>query len=194
MSIDHTTSTEPRRVRETHDASVPALVHPDWMASFPWLLQGTTTRGPAERAFDLGLFGDASPGHLVHEHWNRLLEATDMSGAVHAQQVHEAEVRFHRTCDPGLHIVDPCDGHATDQSGALLAVTTADCVPVFVLDPDVPAVAVLHAGWRGAAAGVLEQGLSLLGNRTGSRTRDLYCWATFAMSRSPYSSPAAGVG
>jgi copper oxidase (laccase) domain-containing protein len=41
----------------------------------------------------------------------------------------------------------------------LLAVTIADCVPVFVVDAGARAVCLLHAGWRGTAAGVLERGL-----------------------------------
>jgi YfiH family protein len=41
-----------------------------------------------------------------------------------------------------------------------LAVATADCVPVIVEGPD--AVAVIHAGWRGAAAGVVAATLAAL--------------------------------
>jgi YfiH family protein len=55
----------------------------------------------------------------------------------------------------------------------LLAVSLADCVPVFLADPMRGVVALLHAGWRGAAAGILEVGLSVLGDRFGSRAEDL---------------------
>ncbi len=46
--------------------------------------------------------------------------------------------------------------------------STADCVPVFVVDPENRAVAALHAGWRGAASGVLERGLEVMADRVGS--------------------------
>ncbi len=96
-----------------------------------------------------------------------------MRTMVHARQVHGSTVRFHRETSPGLHLAEACDGHATADEGVTLAVTTADCVPVFLVDPERKAVALLHAGWRGAAAGILERGLNVLGERVGSTPRDV---------------------
>jgi YfiH family protein len=164
-----------RRVRETLDPRIPALVHPGWAASLPWVVQGTTTRGTKPDAFDqpldaqfdaqfdLGLFSEGSSGEAVRANWSRLLAATGMRAALHARQVHGAEVRRHGDAGPksasGLRIVGDCDGHATSEAGMLLAVSAADCVPIFVVDAAERTVAVLHAGWRGAAAGMLERGL-----------------------------------
>lgn len=164
-----TASARARRVREGHDSSVPALVHAGWAAEFPWLVQGTTNRGAPASEFDLGLFSGGSPSELVRERWNRLLAATGMRAAVHARQVHEAAVQMHGEVATGLNLVSPCDGHVTSEAGILLAVTTADCVPIFVVDADERAVAVLHAGWRGTAAGVLERGLAMLSRGSGAR-------------------------
>jgi purine-nucleoside/S-methyl-5'-thioadenosine phosphorylase / adenosine deaminase len=47
------------------------------------------------------------------------------------------------------------DALTTDAAGLWLAVYAADCVPVLVLDPDRPAIAAAHAGWRGVAAGIV---------------------------------------
>jgi YfiH family protein len=47
------------------------------------------------------------------------------------------------------------DALITDAAGLWLAVYAADCVPVLVLDPRRPAIAAVHAGWRGVAAGVV---------------------------------------
>jgi len=162
-------ATQPvRSLCETLDPRVPALVHPEWAEALPWLVQGTTTRGaePAfdqHQPFDLGLFSDGSSGDAVRANWSRLLAATGMRTALHARQVHGAEVRRHGDSGPksavGLRIVGDCDGHATSEPGVLLAVSAADCVPIFVVDPEERSVAVLHAGWRGAAAGMLERGL-----------------------------------
>lgn len=52
------------------------------------------------------------------------------------------------------------DGHAVARKGVAATVLTADCIPV-VLGAD-GAVAALHAGWRGLAAGILEEGVSAL--------------------------------
>ena len=65
------------------------------------------------------------------------------------------------------------DGHATADSGVLLAVTVADCVPIYLLDVDARAVALLHGGWRGIAAGILQRGITLLGARWGTDPRRL---------------------
>lgn len=161
-------------VREIPTEGLPGFSHPEWRRRFPWLVQGTTARGDADAPFDLGLFSDASTPAALLEHWSALREYTGLACAVHAHQVHGAAVRFHRREVPGLHIVEPCDGHATADTGILLAVSTADCVPVSIVDPTRHAVALVHAGWRGTAAGVLERGVAELAERTGSRASDLF--------------------
>ena len=151
-----------RLLRERLEPRVPALVHPDWAVELPWVVQGTTTRGPDAAPFDLGIFSDGSPRDAVQANWLHLLAVTDMRRAFHARQVHGAEVRRHDRHDvapSGLRLAGECDGHVTSAPGLLLAVSAADCVPIFVADPEARAVAVLHAGWRGVAAGLLERGL-----------------------------------
>jgi len=54
------------------------------------------------------------------------------------------------------------DGSYTKQPGVVCAVLTADCLPVFLCDRDGRRVAVLHAGWRGLVAGVIEAGLEAM--------------------------------
>lgn len=51
------------------------------------------------------------------------------------------------------------DGSYTEMVGTVCAVLTADCLPVFLCDRQGTKVAVLHAGWRGLAAGVIESGV-----------------------------------
>jgi copper oxidase (laccase) domain-containing protein len=64
-------------------------------------------------------------------------------------------------------LADSADGHATAHAGILLAVTVADCVPVSIVEPERRVVALLHAGWRGVAAGVLEAGIRTLSRLSG---------------------------
>ena len=54
------------------------------------------------------------------------------------------------------------DGLVSATPGILVGVVTADCVPVLLIDPRRRAVAAVHAGWRGAAAGVLETAVGYL--------------------------------
>lgn len=160
-------------IREAPASGLPALVHPLWAEGLPWLEQGTTVRGDGPEPFDMGLFSDASPARAVVENWERLRVDTGFPRVVHAHQVHGAAVRVHGSGAPGLSLAEPCDGHVTATVGTLLAVTVADCVPVSVVDPGRRSVALLHAGWRGAAAGILERGIEVLRERMGSRPGDL---------------------
>ncbi|MDP2958110.1 MAG: polyphenol oxidase family protein [Longimicrobiales bacterium] len=161
-------------VREVPSVDPSALVHPLWTRTFPWLIQGTTNRGTGPEPFDLGIFSDASHARAVLRSWDHLQRSSGCRRAVVAHQVHGAAVRVHGPGSPGLHLADPCDGHATCVPGVLLAVTTADCVPVSIVDSRRRAVALLHAGWRGVAASVLERGVAVLGERMGAATGDLH--------------------
>jgi YfiH family protein len=65
------------------------------------------------------------------------------------------------------------DGLVTDTPGLLLAVQTADCLPVIVVDPKKRAVGVFHAGWRGTVKRIVEKGVGEMQRYFGSRPRDL---------------------
>lgn len=64
------------------------------------------------------------------------------------------------------------DAAIAEQPGLLLGIETADCLPVFVVDPSRRAVAAAHAGWRGTAAGVARAAVLALAAR-GSRPEEL---------------------
>jgi len=49
------------------------------------------------------------------------------------------------------------DALITDDPGLTLAVTTADCLPVFIWDEELTRVGIAHAGWKGLADGVLKK-------------------------------------
>ena len=54
------------------------------------------------------------------------------------------------------------DGSYTSKPGVVCAVLTADCLPLFLSTTDGDRVAVVHAGWRGLADGIIEQGVDAL--------------------------------
>lgn len=150
---------------------VPHVVHPGWRDARPWLAQGTTLRADDNGAWDAGLFGDTATGTSLGR-WRRLRDHAGAARAVHGRQVHAAEVAVHDEGLPGVVVLDAVDGHATAAAGVLLTVSVADCVPVFLLDPERRALGLLHAGWRGTAAGVLEAGLGAMA-ALGARTHRL---------------------
>ena len=111
-----------------------------------------------------GLLGD-EPVRDVFARWNELREEL-RAGAPHgrlatAGQVHGANVVVHRQGWIGWLRAESADGHVSIERGTGLAVTIADCVPVFIAHPS-GATALLHSGWRGTAARIVEQGIGAL--------------------------------
>ena len=65
------------------------------------------------------------------------------------------------------------DASATNRAGVLLAVQTADCVPILLVDPQKRAVAAIHAGWKGTLARIAEKAVGRLRLEFGSKPCDL---------------------
>ena len=100
------------------------------------------------------------------ERWEALQRslAPAASGLVSALQVHGVDIAEHAAPVAGWIRLDGVDAHVLRAPCAAAAVTVADCVPVFVAHPS-GAVAIVHAGWRGTAANIVERVVSLLGIR-----------------------------
>lgn len=169
------TRTSPRVVAEVEPGGgVPLWIHPEWAERFPWLVQGTTGAGSPHAPFDLGLAGSQPVGPAL-DRWRALCAAAGAATVVHARQVHAADVWTHRERGaPGVCVMDGVDGHATDLPRLLLAVGVADCVPVSVVDPGTRSVALVHAGWRGTAGGIVERALDALAAGYGARPDTLW--------------------
>jgi YfiH family protein len=93
------------------------------------------------------------------------------STVVLGNQVHGTEVRPVGAAGGWLQI-EGVDGWVTTAPGVLLTVTVADCIPVYLAVPG-RGVALLHAGWRGTAAGILGRGVEALGTATKSDLSDV---------------------
>jgi YfiH family protein len=100
--------------------------------------------------------GDEAVGAVL-DRWGALQRhlAPDGEGRfATARQVHGARVTAHVPGWTGWLRGFDADGHLALERGTAMAVTIADCVPVYVAHPS-GAAAMLHAGWRGTAAGIL---------------------------------------
>jgi len=95
-----------------------------------------------------------------------------LPGLARARQVHAAGVVRAEDCidaDPLLE----ADALVSVTRGVGACVVTADCVPVLLAVADGSAVAAIHAGWRGLAAGVIEAGVEALVRAAGVSVREL---------------------
>ncbi len=59
----------------------------------------------------------------------------------------------------GMTDMVDADGSFTKETGVVLAILVADCLPIFVCSQSGKEIAVIHAGWRGLVSGVIQQGI-----------------------------------
>jgi len=137
---------------------IPRLAIPGWETAYG-VVAGITTRGDDPgRGFDLGLWSSAPVGEVMSR-WRAFRAALPRFHAVVlGGQVHGVEV-MRLDHGRGWIQVEGIDGWITTSPGILLTVTIADCVPVYLVAPG-RGVALLHAGWRGTAGGILGRGLT----------------------------------
>ncbi len=138
-------------------------------------LSGGVEGGPGE--LNLG-FTAADPAENVRENRLRFISAVTGSRStplVAVRQVHSNRNLVLRASFVGFgpEPVPEADGIITDQPGLLLAIQTADCVPVLVVDRVRRVVAGFHAGWRGTVERIVELGVETMRAEFGSEPGDL---------------------
>jgi purine-nucleoside/S-methyl-5'-thioadenosine phosphorylase / adenosine deaminase len=161
------------RLAETPlSGSVPRFEIPGWRDRFG-VVAGITARGAGgSEAFDLGLW-TAESVCKVMTRWRAFRSAeAGFRGFAMAHQVHGSQVGWHEQVS-GWTILEGLDGHLTRTPGLMLLVTVADCIPIYLIDRKRNAVGLLHAGWRGTAAGILRRGIDALVEVTGSPPADV---------------------
>ena len=149
-----------------------------------WLAHGFSTRtGGVSQAFggggkrkggDLNLgFTKEDTRAAVERNRGRFLLALGAPGGsrpwqlVTLKQVHSDAIhRIEKVRGPKAGLTG--DGLVTDLPGVLLAIQTADCLPVLLADPEHHAVGAFHAGWRGTLARIVEKGVGRMRKEFGS--------------------------
>ena len=167
-----------------------AILHADILTSESWLVHGFSTRlvpGISSRSsrsrsfgFNLGLIEGVSKAEVERnrEKFVHALstDAAHKSGAafppwqlISLKQIHSDVI--HVICStPRSAPRTPLsgDGVVTNVPGLLLAIKTADCVPILLADPEQQAVGAFHAGWRGTLARIVEKGVGVMRKEFGS--------------------------
>jgi len=88
----------------------------------------------------------------------------DQTAMAHVQQIH-SDVTF-VAHEPGC--IGEGDAIITCDPGVAVSVRTADCFPILLADPETRAVAAIHAGWRGTAAGIVRASLDRMRSEFGT--------------------------
>lgn len=167
-------------------------VQPDWQVS-PRVRALITTRnggvseGPYGRwrdgaalpgGMNLGLHTGDDPTHVA-ENRARLLALAGQPDAAWLEQVHGAQiVRADEVIAAAPAAAAPvrADASVTDRAGAVCVVMVADCLPVLLCDAQGRAVGAAHAGWRGLAAGIVEQTAARVATLAGGDARELHAF------------------
>jgi YfiH family protein len=118
---------------------------------------GGVSTFPSDALNLAGFKGDAKEN--VAENRRRFLKAIGAESAqiITARQTHSTERCFIESKEQVRGPQPDCDAMTTEMTGVLLAVQTADCLPVLIADTKSGAMAAIHAGWRGTAGRITER-------------------------------------
>jgi purine-nucleoside/S-methyl-5'-thioadenosine phosphorylase / adenosine deaminase len=115
--------------------------------------RGGVSEGPYA-SLNLGLWTD-DESERVRDNRDRVREQAGVERLAQGRQVHGTRVVV------DAQVIEEADGQVTTAPGVAAIVLAADCLPVALAGRD--AVGMVHAGWRGLAAGVLEAGAEAAG-------------------------------
>ena len=157
------------------------LLHSEKLAELPWLVHAFSTRaGGVSRPYGgnaLNLGFTKHDSHAAVER-NRALFVKQLGVAngrkswplITLRQIHSDLI--HRVDGVPEHPLAG-DGLITSTPGLLLAIQTADCLPVILIDKKNRAIGVFHAGWRGTVKRIVEKGVGEMRRYFGSDPRNL---------------------
>jgi hypothetical protein len=149
------------------------------LSTFPWLVHGFSTRlsGSSRsyggNALNLGFTPDDSKAAVERNRAafsHKLTAASDPLPLVTLRQVHSDTILFVEAATKSQLVGD---GLITSTPGLLLAIQTADCLPIILVDSKRHAIGVFHAGWRGTVKRIVEKGVGEMRRHFGTRPRDL---------------------
>ena len=153
------------------------ILHADALAKIPWLVHGFSTRPggvsdlAGEKVLNLG-FADWDVKENVLGNRRRFQSALGVNdfALIAMKQIHSDVVHLFQDSPAA-----PCrgDASATNLPGLLLAVQTADCVPILLVDLKKRAVAAVHAGWRGTLQRIVAKTIGKMQMQFGSNPADL---------------------
>src|SRR6202790_3979845 len=144
-------------------------------AKLPWLIHGfsTGTGGRSElegrQVLNLGFQEwDSRENVMANRQRFQLGLGAKEFNLVPLKQIHSDVIHLFSSSSP-----QPCSGDAsaTKHPGLLLAIQTADCVPLLLVDPKKHAVAAVHAGWRGTLARITEKAIGRMRLQFASQPR-----------------------
>jgi polyphenol oxidase len=146
-------------------------------AEHPCVVFGMSTRngGVSPHPWDLNLslsVGDAPENVATNRERFFSALGIGVSQIAFPLQVHSADVRY--AAKAGRY--PATDGLMTDRADLHLAVTVADCLPVFLYDPGHGAIAGIHAGWKGSSQHITKRAVESMSERWNTDPADIVAY------------------
>ncbi len=176
-----------RLAAEPRTSSRPQILTAADLTRIPWLVHGFTTRpggfttSYGGKTLNVGFTKDDLRASVERNRKRAMLAAGAVTKGepwplITLRQVHSDIIHVVRSRKAGLiqqtRFVG--DGLVTDLRGIALAVLTADCFPVLLVDTKRKAVGAFHAGWRGTVKRIVEKGVGIMRLEFGSRPEDIH--------------------
>jgi YfiH family protein len=170
-------SIRPKLKKKPQAAPLQLLTIEPW-SKLPWLLHGFSTRpGGFTKCYgapslNLGFTKEDRRATVERNRalFLQTLGVTNNDALVALRQIHSDRIH---TIPAVPEEPVAGDGIITNTPGLILAVQTADCLPVILVDPKRKAVGVFHAGWRGTLRRIVEKGVGEMRRTFGSDSRHL---------------------
>ncbi|MCS6874815.1 MAG: peptidoglycan editing factor PgeF [Pyrinomonadaceae bacterium] len=128
-----------------------------------------------EDALNLAGFDEDSQENIL-ENRRRFLDALSINFTLSTVwQVHSDQIKVINSLEQALNGNSKADAMISNLSEILLAIKTADCVPILLADPKQRTFAAIHAGWRGTLESITSKTIRKMEKIYGSTPRDLIC-------------------
>lgn len=108
----------------------------------------------------------------THREIRRAIGVSDWP-LITAQQIHGNKIAVVDTPLKTDKEFPACDGIITNQRGVALGVYVADCCAVYIVDPNTPAIGLVHSGRKGTELGVVTNAIAQMTEQFGSKPGDL---------------------
>jgi len=109
-----------------------------------------------------------------------------VANQTHSDHVAVIEKKQARGWESLEDAVQDSDALVTNLPGIVLAVLTADCVPILLYDPVMKVVAAVHAGWRGTEAEIIKKTIGVMKGKFGTSPVDLLVGVAPAIGKCCY--------
>lgn len=154
-----------------------ALEDAGFVNGFSTRLGGVSTLDGQGVGTELNLAGFNEDSHEnIYENRRRFLACFESDYRLAtAWQVHGDNIHIVENLSDTGDSDERADALISDLNGVLLAVKTADCVPILIGDPATGAFSAVHAGWRGTAQDIVNKAVKKLIDEFGSNPDDFVC-------------------